>query len=180
MFDPPSGEHTEFVGANQTVSIDPPETLDVEILSVSYRHELGFTFDDMNITVSTKSFHYSTKYEYAVPRKTHFTVEIGNSLTEDYVNSIELLPKDYKGVFYVENPPSSTTVTFTVKVRERTITTSTNPDGSTGTPIYGEWKNNEYLWTDTVNTSWSWHIQAIRKAVMEGSAVKNSIKKPQI
>lgn len=96
------------------------------------------------------------------------------------MNSIELLPKDYKGVFYVENPPSSTTVTFTVKVRERTITTSTNPDGSTGTPIYGEWKNNEYLWTDTVNTSWSWHIQAIRKAVMEGSAVKNSIKKPQI
>ncbi len=180
MFNPPSGNHVEFIGANQTVNIIPPETLDVEILSVSYQHELGFQFSDMIITNSKTSFHYSTKYEYAVKRRTHFTIEKNHELLEDYVESIELLPKNYKGVFYVENPPSTTTVTFIVQVRERTITTSTNPDGSTGTPIYGEWKNNEYTWIDTVNTSWSWHIQAIRKAVMEGSAVKNSIKKPQI
>ena len=52
-FSPTLGEHVEFDATNQTVSVVEPADLQFEIQNVTYHHELGMTFSDMVISVSS-------------------------------------------------------------------------------------------------------------------------------
>lgn len=180
-FSPTIGEHIEFESTNQTVSVVDTDTLEFQIESVSYQHELGMIFDDMVITVSSKSFHYSTHYEYAVRRKTYYSLKPDEyTITTHSIETIQDLPEIYEGVYQVDNPPSYTTVAFTVVGQERTISTTTDPETGNESTSYGPWYPQTYTWTDRVATNFTRHCQMIVQVVKEGQAYQSSPTKPTL
>lgn len=178
-FSPTLGEHTEFESTNQTVSVVDSETLEFQIESVTYQHELGMIFDDMVITVSSKSFHYATHYEFAVRRKTYYSLQPDEfTLTTHSVETIQDLPDDYQAVYQVDNPPSYTTVTFTINGRERTVSMTTDPTTGQTHTSYGAWYAKTYTWTDRVSTNFTRHCQMIAEVVKAGKGYQASPTKP--
>lgn len=180
-FSPTIGEHTEFDSTNQTVSVVDTDTLEFQIESVSYQHELGMIFDDMVITVSSKSFHYATHYEFAVRRKTYYVLHPDEfTLTEHSVETIQDLPEDYHAIYQVDNPPAYTTVTFTINGRERTISTTTDETTGQSHTSYGPWTPAIYTWVDRVSTNFTRHCQMISEVVKAGRGYQASPTKPEL
>lgn len=178
-FSPTLGEHTEFESTSQTVAVVDSNTLEFQIENVTYQHELGMIFDDMMIAVSSKSFHYSTHYEFAVRRKTYYSLQPDEfTLTTHSVETIQDLPDDYQAVYQVDNPPSYTTVTFTINGRERTVSTTTDPTTGQTHTSYGAWYAKTYTWTDRVSTNFTRHCQMIAEVVKAGKGYQASLTKP--
>lgn len=178
-FSPTLGEHTEFDSTNQTVSVVEPDNLEFNIERVTYQHELGMIFDDMVITVSPKSFRYSTHYEFAVRRKTYYSLKPDEfTLTTHSVDTIQDLPDVYEGVYRVDNPPSYTTVTFTIVGQERTVSTTVDETTGQEHTSYGPWYPKTYTWTDRVSTNFTRHCQMISEVVKAGQAYRRSPTKP--
>lgn len=178
-FSPTLGEHVEFDATNQTVSVVEPADLQFEIQNVTYHHELDMTFSDMVISVSSKSFRYSTHYEFAVRRKTYYSLQPDEfTLTTHSVETIQDLPDDYQAVYQVNNPPSYTTVTFTINGRERTVSTTTDPTTGQTQTSYGAWYAKTYTWTDRVSTNFTRHCQMIAEVVKAGKGYQASPTKP--
>ena len=180
-FSPTLGEHVEFDATNQTVSVVEPANLQFEIHDVTYRHELGMVFPDMVISTSPKSFHYATHYEFAVRRTTYYVRHPDEfTLTEHSVETIQDLPEDYHAVYQVDNPPSYTTVTFTINGRERTISQTTDPTTGQSHTNYGPWYQKTYTWVDRVSTNFTRHCQMISEVVKAGRGYKTSPTKPEL
>lgn len=182
MFTPESATHLEFDQTSQVVTWQDEPTLEFELKEVSYHHENDVIFEDMKINIiNSKSFEYSTTYQFAVDRPTYYTIKDSTGkLTEKFVENISKLPEIYEGVYQVDNPTESTIVTFTIKGRSRTISTTTDETTGESTTIYGEWYDDIKTWIDVVETSFSWHCIAIKNAVKAGQAYIDSTNKPEL
>ena len=179
--EPVATEHTEFEQCVQTISVVDTPTLEFEIQSVTYEHEIGAIFPDMVITHTPKSFTFKTKYEYCVPREVDYTTSRdGVNLTEHSVANVTFLPKEYEGIFCVHLPPESTWVRYTAHGREREIYEVT--DGVTGstTMQYGEWYPQSYSVVDTVETSFRYNCLAVTDSVKGGKRYMDSPTKPSV
>ena len=180
-FSPSSGEHTEFEGAYQTVAVIDPPDLQFEILEVSYKHEYGMVFSDLNLTFNTKSFHYFTKYEYAVSRPTFYTLLPDKfNLEKHKAQTISDIPPEYYSIYRVDNPPESSWVKFTIQGRERTVTQTTDPNTGQSQTTYGQWYSKTYEWIDTVNTNFTRHCQFVTGIVKNGQLALSSPITPEI
>lgn len=172
-FSPESGNHDEFVQSTQTVSVDNPEGLEFEITDVSYSHPYGFTIKDMTISHDSVSFTYSTKYEIVVNRACDYSLKPSElELTYHRIPNIQDLPKVYEAVYCVDNPPPSIDITFTVKGRERTVSTSTDSESGSSSTTYGEWRDQTYEWIDTVSTNLNKQMELVTRAVRDSQAYK--------
>lgn len=194
VFSPASGtvNKTEFAGTSQTVSIQTATDLDFEIKNVAgtalgtvtYTHPYGYTFSDMVITVAAdgKSFTFNSVYNYAVRRTTYYLIQDQpTAAAKQYFNveSPHLLPENFKGIYRVDPPEASVTLTFSIVGRERTVTVVPGdplavppvPDSTT----YGEWYAKTYTWTMNVQSSNSYTATAIKNAVKQGQGYKRAI-----
>jgi hypothetical protein len=178
---PVATDHTEFEQCSQTISVVEPPDLEFEIQSVTYEHERGIRFSDMNISHTAKSFTFNTKYEFCVPREVDFTTTLdGVNLLEHSVANITFLPKEYEAIFCVHLPPESTWVRYTAHGREREIREVTDAMTGSTSKEYGEWYPQSYTMTDTVETSFHYNCLAVTNSVKGGSRYINSPIKPSV
>lgn len=92
--------------------------------------------------------------------------------------TIQDLPDVYEGVYQVDNPPSYTTVTFTIVGQERTVSTTVDETTGQEHTSYGPWYPQTYTWTDRVSTNFTRHCQMISEVVKAGQAYRRSPTKP--
>lgn len=172
-FSPTIGKHLEFTPTLQTVSVENPPTLEFVITEVSYSHPYGFIIDDMKITIGSSSFTYSTSYEAIVNRECRYSIKPSESdLTFHYIDNIYDLPSVYEALYCVYNPPPSITITFTVKGKERTVTTSTDESTGSSSTSYGQWYDQTYTWDDVVETNLEKQKELILNGVFNSQAYK--------
>lgn len=176
-------QHVEFTDITQTIAINDQELHQWRIDEVTgYSTSNGVTFDDLVITVlGSKSFQYSSKFEYAVNRVVHYNIlaDDQSSLSEYNVFNVYYLPDVYDNLHTSEPPDQSMTVTFHIVGQQRTGSTSTDEQTGQTTTHWTNWTDWSDDYTITITTNNTKHAQLIREACANQRFVKNSVYKPQ-
>lgn len=179
-FSPSNNTHLEFNNTNQTVTLVHDGTNEYTIQNVSYVHENNVIFDDMKILWSGNSFTYKTQFANAVNRKAYYTIvrDQEKGLVKETVDNLANLPEGYEALYQVDNPATSTIVTFTVDGLTRHLETSTDSTTGTTTEQWSEWSPfpTQYYNVE-IETNFDKHMQLVREYVSKGkSAVKSEVK----
>lgn len=181
-------EHLEFTEISQTVSIvDQPlqQWMIDEITGYTTSNQM--TFDDLTWQVSSKSFSYSSLFEYAVLRKVYYTTLSDDQTVLNYgtAENIPLLPPIYDVLYQSDVPDESMTVTFHLKGQTRTGTESSGggDGGDSGgsqspTVIWSDWSDWEDDYTITITTNIDQHAKLLQQAASNSRLAKNSPTKP--
>lgn len=175
---------SEFDTNSHTFVLSGSTDEEVRITSVSYVHEDGTTrFSDLDSVVSafnasvasipsttyyaSHSFPYSSKYDYAIVRSTYYVQlnSSGNNLDQFHVHNIKSVPETATAVYGIDPPPSSATVTFTVKYALKKYIRSTDSESGTSTVTNIVYSNGTVTFTDVIETSLEKTRTAIERTI---------------